>query len=57
VRKKGEEEKDAGSHTRRITEGPQSAAKTLVVGHCDPYGPWDPIYDPRKAPVEALGSP
>jgi hypothetical protein len=50
----GKEKKTRGAtkeEEQRVLRGLQ---RTLVVGHCNPYAPWDPIYDPRK-PLIPLG--
>jgi hypothetical protein len=48
---KGNEKKTRGATQEEEQRSLRGLQRTLVVGHCHPYGPWNPIYDPRKASV------
>jgi hypothetical protein len=50
-KRKGNEKKTRGGTQEEEQRSLRGLQRTLVVGHCHPYGPWDPIYDPRKASV------
>jgi hypothetical protein len=48
-KRKENEKKTRGATQEEEQRGLRGLQRTLVVGNCHPYGPWDPIYDPRKA--------
>jgi hypothetical protein len=51
IKCKANEKNMRGATQEKEQRGLRGLQGTLVVGHCDPYGPWDPIYDPRKTDV------